>query len=86
MPRPSSSPPDRQPVEIRIASLIALKLWVNGKPVAEYPIYHSGSQMDQYRTSAVLEPGRNLILVKVCQNEQTQDSGPRLGVQAPRVR
>jgi hypothetical protein len=28
--------------------------------------------MDQYVSPAVLRPGRNVILVKVCQNEQTQ--------------
>ncbi len=28
---------------------------------------------DQYRAAAILQPGRNVILVKACQNAQTQD-------------
>jgi hypothetical protein len=41
--------------------------------LASYKIYHAGTQPDQYQDRAVLRPGRNLILVKVCQNELTQD-------------
>lgn len=65
--------PERQEVQIRTTSLNAVKVWLNGEPVDEHNIYHSGSQMDQYTAPAVLRPGRNLILIKVCQNAQTQD-------------
>ena len=64
--------PERQEVELRTASFNALKLWIDGTLVDEILIYHAGRQMDQYVTRAVLHPGRNLILVKICQNEQTQ--------------
>jgi len=40
-------------------------------------VYHSGSQPDQFVNRVVLQPGRNVILVKVCQNEQTQDWAQR---------
>ncbi len=64
---------DRQrPAEIRLWSENATKVWLNGKLVGEFPVYHSGSQMDQYVCPVVLQPGRNVILLKVCQNEQTQ--------------
>lgn len=67
----------RREVELRLSSWNATKLWLNGQPVNEYPIYHSGSQPDQYVDRVVLQPGRNVILVKVCQNEQTQDWAQR---------
>ncbi len=61
----------RQEVEIRAASSNAVKLWLNGRPVARHEVYHSGSQMDQYVSRVALEPGRNVILLKVCQNAIT---------------
>jgi hypothetical protein len=35
--------------------------------------YHRGAEIDQYRLKAELGPGRKVILVKVCQNEQKED-------------
>jgi hypothetical protein len=63
----------RQEVEIRVASDNALKIWLNGKLIDRRHVYHGSSQLDQYVTPAVLQPGRNLFLVKICQNAQTQD-------------
>jgi hypothetical protein len=60
-------------VRFRVTSDNAVKIWLNGAPVASYKIYHAGTQPDQYQDRAVLRPGRNQILVKVCQNELTQD-------------
>ncbi len=60
-------------VQLRLTSDNALKIWLNGTPLASYKIYHAGTQPDQYQDRAVFRPGRNLILVKVCQNELTQD-------------
>jgi hypothetical protein len=65
---------DRQrEVELRFTSDNALKIWLNGAPLASYKIYHGGSQPDQYVNRVSLRPGRNAILVKVGQNELTQD-------------
>jgi hypothetical protein len=61
----------QQPIELRIGCTNANKLWVNGQLVAANKVYHSGAWMDQYTARATLRPGRNLILLKVCQNEQT---------------
>lgn len=60
-------------VLFRLTSDNAVKVWLNGALVASYKIYHGGTQPDQYQDSAVLRPGRNVILVKVCQNELKQD-------------
>jgi hypothetical protein len=62
-----------QEVDLRAASDNAVKLWLNGKLIGEHDVYHSGTQFDQYTSRGVLRPGRNLILVKVCQNDQPQD-------------
>jgi len=60
-------------VEFRLTSYNAVKLWLGGKLIDEHNVYHSGSQLDQYVCRAVLQPGRNQILLKICQNAQTQD-------------
>jgi hypothetical protein len=62
-----------QEVEFRLASDDAVKLWLGGRLIDEHDVYHAGMYMDQYTSRAKLEPGRNVILVKVCQNDQTQD-------------
>lgn len=63
----------RQPAELRLGRDNAAKIWLNGRLVHEHGVYHSGSEMDQYVGRGMLEPGRNAILVKVCQNEQKED-------------
>lgn len=60
-------------VQIRTASVNALKIWLNGELVDEHEVYHGGSVFDQYKAAAILQPGRNVILVKACQNAQSQD-------------
>lgn len=62
-----------QTAEIRWATPNASKLWVNGKLVAAFHVYHSGYEDDQYRASCDFVTGPNRILLKICQNEQTQD-------------
>jgi hypothetical protein len=57
-----------QDVELRAASYNAAKFWLNGKLIYQRNVNHMGSQMDQYVVPVVLNPGRNVILVKVCQN------------------
>ncbi|MBI3821413.1 MAG: hypothetical protein HY289_01895, partial [Planctomycetes bacterium] len=60
-----------RPVEIRAASNNAVRIWFNGKEIYFREEYHHGMQMDQHVGKGVLKAGRNDILVKVCQNEQT---------------
>jgi hypothetical protein len=65
--------PKEQAVEVRAGCIVALKIFVNGKPVFGREEYHHGMTMDQHVGRATLRRGRNAILVKVCQNEQTED-------------
>ena len=52
--------------------------------------YHHGMEMDQYIANAMLKAGRNELLLKVCQNEQTEDwrsnGASRCVCATPRVR
>lgn len=62
-----------QQVELRLGTPNAWKLWVNGELVFARDEYHRGTQLDQYRVPVSLKAGANTILLKVCQNEQTED-------------
>lgn len=66
-----NSPAERD-AEIRIGCKNAWKLWVNGEPIFGRDEYHRGAQIDQYRYPVKLKKGPNAILVKCCQNEQTE--------------
>jgi hypothetical protein len=66
-----------QQLEIRLGTPNAWKLWVNGKLVFEREEYHRSSAMDQYKVPVSLKAGPNVLLVKICQNEQTQDWAQR---------
>jgi hypothetical protein len=62
----------QQAVELRMNTANAAKVWLNGKLVHEHAFYHDGVAFDQYVMPCSLRPGRNVILLKVCQNEQTE--------------
>lgn len=62
-----------QPVELRLGSQNSFKVWLNGKFLHGQDEYHRNKAIDQYRMPGQLRAGRNVILVKVCQNEQTED-------------
>lgn len=62
----------KQHVEFRLGSPTAWKLWVNGELIFGRSEYHRGTRLDQYIQQATLRPGRNQILLKICQNEQTE--------------
>lgn len=62
-----------QNVHFRIGSKNAWKLWVNGKLLFARDEYHRGrTRIDQFIIDGKLKKGKNQILLKVCQNEQTQ--------------
>jgi hypothetical protein len=60
-----------RPVEIRAASNNAVRIWLNGKEIYFREEYHHGMEVDQHTGKGLLKAGRNEILIKVCQNEQT---------------
>jgi hypothetical protein len=62
-----------QPIELRAGSENALKCWLNGKQLFETEVYHANSAIDQYVGRGMLKKGRNVILLKVLQDEQTVD-------------
>jgi hypothetical protein len=66
-----------QTVDVRLGSPNAYKVWVNGELVFGREEYHRGMSIDQYRMTAKLKQGKNQILLKVCQNEQTEDWAQR---------
>lgn len=61
-----------QDVEIRYGCMNGSKVFVNGEQVAANEVYHTGYEVDQYRAKAKLKKGKNQILVKICQNNQTE--------------
>lgn len=61
-----------QPAEIRVGCINACKAWLNGKPIMSHEKYHQAMMVDQYTAPVTLQPGKNTILLKVCQNEQTE--------------
>lgn len=69
--------PTARSVEFRLGTPNAWKLWVNGKPLFGRDEYHRGMAVDQYRVRGELKAGANTILLKLCQNEQTEDWAQR---------
>jgi len=60
------------PAEVRIGSPCAISVWVNGRPVMSHEIYHASEAIDQYVAAAEFREGTNTVMVKCCQNEQTE--------------
>ncbi len=59
-------------VEVRVGCINGNKFWLNGQLLSANHVYHSGTSIDQYRGKGKLKQGRNVLLVKICQNEQTE--------------
>lgn len=64
--------PEARDAEIRLGCKNAWKVWVNGELLFGRDEYHRGQKMDQYTMKCRLKKGANTILVKACQNEQTE--------------
>jgi hypothetical protein len=62
--------PRGQAAELRLGTKNAWKVWLNGALVFGRDEYHRGMEVDQYRLPVTLQPGRNTILVKLCQDDQ----------------
>jgi hypothetical protein len=62
-----------QEVQVRLGCINASKVWVGGRLASADEVYHTGMELDQYTSTVQLQRGKNLILVKICQNEQTED-------------
>jgi hypothetical protein len=73
--------PTEQRVQVRAGSLNAIKIFLNGKEIFHREEYHHGIEMDQYIANGTLKAGRNELLLKVCQNEQTEEWAQDWGFQ-----
>ena len=65
--------PEARDAEIRLGCKNGWKVWLNGELLFGRDEYHRGAQMDQYKLKCHLKKGANTILVKCCQNEQTEN-------------
>jgi hypothetical protein len=64
-------------VEFRLGCINANKLWVNGQLVLLNEVYHAGMSIDQYIGRAKVKAGDNSVVLKICQNEQTESWAQR---------
>ena len=62
-----------QEVEFRYATWNASKLWLNGELLTANHVYHANMPFDQYVGRGTLKQGKNMILLKIAQNEQTEE-------------
>lgn len=65
--------PEERDAELRLGCINANKAWVNGEEVFANDVYHTGTSVDQYIGNIRLKQGKNAILLKICQNEQTEN-------------
>ena len=63
----------QQPAELRLGTENANKIWLNGKLLSSADVYHANGTMDQYVGRGELKAGKNVILLKICQNEQKEE-------------
>jgi hypothetical protein len=62
-----------RPVQVRLGSIAGVKVFLNGKQIFARDEYHHGMRLDQYTGRGTLKAGRNELLLKLCQNEQTEN-------------
>ena len=69
--------PREQRVELRLATANAWKLWQNGELLFSREEYHRGMQFDQYIVPTTLKKGRNVLVLKILQNEMDESWAQR---------
>jgi hypothetical protein len=62
-----------QVVELRLGCINANKVWLNGELLTANHVYHANTSIDQYLARGKLQKGKNAILLKIAQNEQTEE-------------
>lgn len=60
------------PVEVRVTSITAVRIVLNGKELYAREEYHHGSPFDASVGKGTLKKGENVLVLKVCQNNQTE--------------
>lgn len=65
------------PVEVRVTSPTSVKIFLNGRELFGRDEYHHGLTFDGNTGRGTLKKGENVILLKVCQNNQKEDWAQR---------
>jgi hypothetical protein len=65
--------PAERPVRVRFGCCNAVKVFLNGQQIFFREEYHHGQEVDQYIAAGKLRAGRNELLLKVCQNDQSEE-------------
>jgi hypothetical protein len=60
------------PCDIRVTCPTATQIFLNGKNLFGREEYHHGSPFDANIGKGILKKGENVIVLKVCQNNQTE--------------
>lgn len=63
---------EEREAQIRLGCKNGWKVWLNGQLIFARDEYHGENPFDQYKLPVKLQKGKNKILVKCCQNEQTE--------------
>jgi hypothetical protein len=61
------------PCEIRVTSITSVQIFLNGKKLFGRDEYHHGAPFDAHIGRGTLQKGENVIVLKVCQNNQTEE-------------
>ena len=61
------------PCEIRVTSITAVQIFLNGKKLFGRDEYHHGAPFDANVAKGTLQKGENVLVLKVCQNDQKED-------------
>lgn len=64
--------PQPTPCQIRVTSPTSVKIFLNGDFLFGRDEYHHGANFDAHTASATLRQGDNVLIVKVCQNNQQE--------------
>jgi hypothetical protein len=65
--------PKQLPCEIRVTSPNSVKVFLNGVLAHGHDEYHHGAPFDGIVGRGVLKPGENVVVLKVCQNDQKEE-------------
>jgi hypothetical protein len=61
------------PCDIRVSSWTSVKIFLNQKELFGRDEYHHGAAFDANIGKGTLKKGENVIVLKVCQNNQTEE-------------
>jgi hypothetical protein len=65
--------PNEMPCEIRVTSPTSIKIFLNGVLAHGHDEYHHGAPFDGIVGKGMLKKGENVVVLKVCQNDQKED-------------